>query len=69
MCRLLQEAVNAEVQRDLPGAVLGTRLRFPMPEPESRAGGGAGDPVVCCRPDTDRLFSKEQTEEDSKLCF
>lgn len=60
--------MKAEVQRDSPGAVLSTRLRLPMPEPESRAGGDR-DPVVCCRPDTDRLFTKEQTEEDSKLWF
>lgn len=62
MVLILQSAVKAEAQQDLPGAVLGTRLRLPMPEPESRAGG-------CCRSDTDRLFTKEQTEEDSKLCF
>lgn len=61
MCRLLsavlilQKAVKAEVQQDLPGAVLGTRLRLPMPEPESRAGGvletqwsAAGPTLIAC---------------------
>lgn len=64
----LQKAVKAEVERDRPGAVPSTRLRLPMSEWESRARGDR-DPVVCCRPDTDRLLTKEQTEEDSKLCF
>lgn len=39
MVLILQKAVKAEVQQDLPGAVIGTRLRLPLPEPESRAGG------------------------------
>lgn len=65
---ILQGTVKAEVRRDSPGAVLSTRLRLLELQSEDRAGGD-GDPVVCCRPDTDRPRTKEQTEEDSELCF
>lgn len=47
----------------MPKAHFGIGLRLPKQQLESRARGD-GDPVVCCRPDTDHLLTKEQTTED-----
>lgn len=71
MCRLLWlvlKTVKDEVERDSPGAVLGSRLRLPGPRSEDRAGGDR-EPVVRCRPDTDHLVTIEQTDEDSSCVF
>lgn len=71
LCRLLwlvSIVQKAEGERESPGDVLGGRLRLLGPQSEDRAG-GEGEPVVCCRPDTDRLATIEQTGEASKLRF
>lgn len=66
---MLHKTVKAKrYSLDLPKAYLGTRLRLLKQQLLSRARGET-DAVVCCRPDTDHLLTKEQTEEDSKLCF